>query len=73
MSAPKQSPRQPGDGGVEVRRVGDTAEQIAIYVTTRGETESMTISEYNAARVLAMLSVILEIPLSAASAKAVKL
>ncbi len=65
----KQAERTTEDGPMSVTREG---KKIRIAAETGGATESMLVTEYNAARVLGALSLILEAPLSKSVAKAIK-
>lgn len=65
----KQADRAPEDGPMSVTREG---KKIRIAVTTGGTEESILVTEYNAARVLGALSLLLEAPLSKQVAKAIK-
>jgi hypothetical protein len=66
----KQADRKPEDGPISVTREG---EKIRVVVETGEVSQSILMSEYNAARVFGALSVTLEVPLSKAVAKAIKL
>lgn len=59
------------DGPVTVNRVNNKL--IGIQVKHDGVTQDMVMSEWNARRVLGMLSVILELPLSPKAQKSIKL
>lgn len=67
----KMPDRQPRDGAVSVTRGAD-GEGICIAVTDSGEEQGLHMTDYNAWRILGMLSVMLELPLSKASSKAIK-
>lgn len=57
---------QPSDGPVHVTRVH---EGIAVTVETKGNEQSIVMSEYNAARTLAILCIMLELPIPKALGK----
>ena len=65
----KQAERTAEDGPMSVTREG---KKIRIAVATGGVSESILVTEYNAARVLGALALILEAPLSKSVAKAIK-
>lgn len=62
--------RGPKDGPVSVTRRDDG---IGISVTHDGQEHDLLLTEWNARRLLGMLSVILELPLQRAAAKRIKL
>ena len=62
-----QAERLPSDGGINVQRVGT---HVMVSVDGGG---SVLMSQYNAARVLAGLSVLLGAPLAKATQKAIRL
>jgi hypothetical protein len=66
-----QAQRAGIDGPVSVKRPDENF--VLVTVTTDGRTESILMTEHNASRVFAMLAVMLEIPLSPAVGKAIKL
>jgi hypothetical protein len=67
MSTSRELPeRQPADGPIHVTRV---TEGIAISVTTHGIEQGIVCSEYNAARVLAVLCIMLQVPIPKAIGK----
>lgn len=68
----KMPARQPLDGPIEVRRMGDNHEEICIRVTNNDQARGVVMSEYNAWRVLGALSLLLGLPLSKAAQKAIK-
>ena len=70
--------RQPGDGPVTVKWVGNgNREKVFVSVQSqdspKGVPEIIVMSEINARRVLGMLSMFLELPLSKESQKKIKL
>ena len=72
----EQPARRPTDGMVEVQRMDNSTlgdDMINIRVTTGGEDHFITCSPFNAWRVFGMLSVMLGIPLPAATGKAIKI
>ena len=72
MAKSKKKPeieRQPGDGSVHITRESD--QRIRIAITTNDVTETATMSEFNARRLLGVLSLMLDLPLSTAAAKRV--
>lgn len=69
---PRTMPEQaPGDGDVAVRR-NLKADTVTAIVTTNGVTESITMSEHNAWRVFGSLSIMLDLPVTPAVAKAIR-
>lgn len=66
-----QPPREPGDGSVAVDRLPDG--KLTICVETDGERQYITMGEYNAWRVFAMLSLMLDIDLPKKITKGIKL
>jgi hypothetical protein len=66
----KMAERTPADGPVSVTREGD---RIRVTAATDGNRESILMTEYNAARILGLLSLILEAPLSKSVATVIKL
>lgn len=63
--------RDPDDGPVSISRPSKGLVQISCSMG--GEVSSVVMSEHNAWRILAMLSVLLELPLSKAAQRAIKL
>jgi hypothetical protein len=57
----KQAERLSSDGAVRVSRSGER--HLAIEVTNDGNTESVLLSDFNASRVMAMLSLMLGVKL----------
>lgn len=66
----KMPERQPDDGPISVIRPTDGV--VSISVETGSRLSAVTMSEYNAWRVLGALSVVLGVPLSKAASKVVK-
>lgn len=64
--------RQPGDGEVSVTRDKDTR-LIVLHADTSDGREHMILSEFQARRILAGLSVILDLSLSKAAQKEIEL
>lgn len=64
----KQPPRTPIDGPISVGRSGP---DINIHATHSGIEQSIVVTEYNAARIFASLSLILGIPLPSSVGKAI--
>ncbi len=52
--------RQETDGGVQVGVAGEG--MLLIEAITKGQTQGMVVSRYNAARLLCMLCLMLEVP-----------
>ena len=72
----EQPARRPTDGQVEIQRMDKTTlgdDMINIRVMTGGEEHFLTCSPFNAWRVFGMLSLMLGIPLPAATGKAIKI
>lgn len=67
----KQADRLPADGAVRVAVCGE--QHLTIEVTNDGRVESIMVSEFNASRVLAMLSLLLGVRLDKTDAKGIKL
>ena len=67
----KRLKRTGRDGPVNVSRCD--RETIAVYVEHEGEIRTLRMTEWNARRVLALLSVVLEMPLSKSAAKEIEL
>lgn len=67
----KQAERLLGDGAVAVGR--NAPGHMTIDVTTGTTTQTITCSEFNAARLVGMLSLMLGIPMTKAVGKAIKL
>jgi hypothetical protein len=66
--------REPSDGAVRIgRTLPSGSRMVFIEATHGGETECLRISEYNAWRILGMLSLVLEIPLTKEAQRAIKL
>ena len=63
--------RQPCDGPMGAHRNDDGS--ITIEVTHNGRSQSITMGEFNARRVLATLSLLTELRLSKAAEKAIRL
>lgn len=72
MSNFVQAPRGSADGAVTVSRDCPPG-MLRLSAETNDEIETITLSEYNAARLFGMLSLFLNIPLSAKVGKAIKL
>lgn len=66
-----QAPRRPEDGAISVSRVEPG--MLRLSVVTDGQEETITLSEYNAARIFAGIALMLHIPLGRAVGKAIKL
>jgi hypothetical protein len=69
----KQAPRTEKDGQISVSRMPNERDTLVISVTHDGVQQALTLSEHNASRIFGLLSMMLEIPLSKAVGKAIKL
>lgn len=58
MSLPE---RKPTDGPINIIRTQE--DDLIVSVTTDGEIQSIAMSEYNAARILASLCIFLDVPI----------
>lgn len=67
----KQPPRTDRDGQVAVKLTED--ESVMVIVGDRGTDQTVTMSRFNAFRMLGMLSLFLGAPLSKDAAKGIKL
>lgn len=68
--------RAPCDGSVGVSRMlasDEGGDRVLVTVTTNGEDQTICMSPFNAARVLSALSLVLDLPLSKAAQKAIRL
>lgn len=72
MSGFKQAPRTERDGPFTIHWPGDDG-TVIISVTDNGAEQTIRMSEYNAARLLGGLALVLGVPLSARVSKAIKL
>jgi hypothetical protein len=67
----KQAARIPTDGAVEINRDGEG--RLWIHATDSGEERSICVSDFNAARLVGLLALMLSMPLPSKLAKAIKL
>lgn len=69
----KRLQRKGYDGPVSVLRLESLDDTIRVIVEHKGKEHAVDMSQWNARRVLALLAVVLEMPLSKAAAKEIEL
>lgn len=65
--------RKERDGAISVRRDEDNRDTIIVWVTDGGTNQGMQMSEWQARRLLGLLSVMLELKLSSKAARQIEM